>query len=387
MSGRTAVRRPLIAHVVFRFDYGGLENGLVNLINYMPEEPFEHCIIALTEATSFQRRLKKPTVRVYSLGKRAGKDFVAYLRLFRLLRKLRPDILHTRNVGTLDCVPIARLAGVPVCVHGEHGWDVHDPDGTNAKYRRLRKIVYPLLQTVIVVSNDLRRWIVDTIGAQQNKVVHICNGVDTRRFYPGSSAERRADLRERFGVDTVIVGSVLRFVDIKDPMNLVEAFSKAHRLAGQEGIELRLVMIGDGPLRRVAIHALDVAGLRAAAWLPGNRDDVPVLMQNMDLFVLGSRREGISNTLLEAMASGLPLIATDTGGNAELVRPGHNGSLVPPEDVDALAQKIIVYALDSTMRMVQGQNARSDALQRYSIDAMVRAYKDIYANAIAKARD
>jgi sugar transferase (PEP-CTERM/EpsH1 system associated) len=292
--------------------------------------------------------------------------------------------LHTRNIGTLDCVPVARLAGVPVCIHGEHGWDVHDPDGTNPKYRRLRKLIFPLLRHVIAVSMELREWLVRTLGIADSKVSRICNGVDTARFQ--SSARCRTALGDRFSADSVVVGSVLRFMDIKDPMNLVSAFISAHRKARLAGIELCLAMIGDGPLRQASIDALDAAGLGPMAWLPGSRDDVPALMQGFDLFVLGSRREGISNTLLEAMASGLPLIATDTGGNAELVRPGQNGALVEPQDPEALAEEIVRYALDADLRERQGSRARELARQDYSLDAMVSSYQRVYESAIAGAR-
>ena len=97
---------PLIAHVVYRFDYGGLENGIVNLINATQGESFRHCVIAITEATDFRKRLQVPEVAVYEIGKKPGKDFGSYFRLYRLLRRLRPRILHTRNIGTLDCAVV-----------------------------------------------------------------------------------------------------------------------------------------------------------------------------------------------------------------------------------------------------------------------------------------
>ncbi len=129
--------RPLIAHVVFRLDYGGLENGVVNIVNGSADGPFRHAIIALTQATEFKKRLRDG-VPVYAIGKRPGKDPAAYWRLFKLLRELKPTAVHTRNIGTLDCALVAALAGVPVRIHGEHGWDVFDPDGTNRKYRLMR---------------------------------------------------------------------------------------------------------------------------------------------------------------------------------------------------------------------------------------------------------
>ena len=143
--------RPLIAHLVFRFDIGGLENGVVNLVNGLPESEFRHIVIALTKATDFRRRIARADVSVHEIGKRPGKDPGAYLRLYRLLRELQPDIIHTRNLATLECALVASLAGVPIRIHGEHGWDVHDPDGKVWKYKMLRRLINPCIQQFAVV--------------------------------------------------------------------------------------------------------------------------------------------------------------------------------------------------------------------------------------------
>src|SRR5688572_26603196 len=157
MSGGGA--RPLIVHIVFRFDYGGMENGVVNLVNNLPAGEFDHAIVALTEASEFRTRIRRSDVRVFALGKRPGSDLGAYVRLWRLLRKLRPTVVHTRNVGTMDCQVVAWLAGAPVRIHGEHGWDVHDPDGSNPKYLRVRRVLNPLTHGFVAVSRDLERWL------------------------------------------------------------------------------------------------------------------------------------------------------------------------------------------------------------------------------------
>jgi len=375
---------PLIAHVVHRFDYGGLENGIVNLINRMPEDAFRHCVIALTEATDFASRLQKPGVSVHTLNKKPGKDPAAYVRLYRLLRELRPAVLHTRNIGTLDCAPIGRLAGIPVCLHGEHGWDTHDPDGTNPKYRRLRRLLRPFVRRFITVSEELRRWLVDVVGIDASRVVRICNGVDTDRFYPERG--RHHAVAERFDTRTVIVGSVLRFNEIKDPMNLVDAFIAARPRAAARGVDLGLVMVGDGPLRERALARLHQAGQSDSAWLPGSRDDVPAILRSLDIFALGSRREGISNTLLEAMASGLPLVATDTGGNVELIDPERNGVLVPPGESEALARALLELAADRDRRLALAEASRQRAIAEFSLDRMVDEYRGVYEQALTKSR-
>jgi sugar transferase (PEP-CTERM/EpsH1 system associated) len=378
-------QRPLIVHVVFRFDYGGLENGIVNLVNGSAQAGFRHAVVALTDATEFRGRLRND-VPVFSLGKRPGKDFAAYWRLFKLLRLLEPAAVHTRNIGTLDCVVVAFLAGVPIRIHGEHGWDVFDPDGTNRKYRLLRRTLARFVQAFVTVSDDLRRWLIAVVRIPEAKVSQICNGVDTELFRPATPGEPSvlpAEIRD--GGRAIVVGSVTRFSAIKDPLNLVEAFIRARGAAGPGAASLRLVMIGDGELRARALARLEEAGVAAAAWLPGSRDDIPTVMRSLHIFVLSSLREGISNTILEAMASGLPVIASETGGNVELIVPGETGALVPAGDAAALATAIGAYAGDPDLRRRHGNAARARAVEQFSITAMLARYRALYDRILATA--
>jgi sugar transferase (PEP-CTERM/EpsH1 system associated) len=372
--------RPLIVHIVFRFDYGGLENGLVNVITGS-QAAFRHAVIALTEATDFSKRLPQG-VPVFALGKRPGKDPGAYWRLFKLLRVLRPAAVHTRNIGTLDCAFVAFLARVPRRIHGEHGWDIFDPDGTNRRYRLMRRVLSRFVHSFVTVSADLRRWLVEVVGIPAEKVLHIYNGVDTDKFRPLTEPDRGTLPEELLRPDSVVVGSVTRFSTIKDPLNLVEAFIRA-RASAPGADTLRLVMIGDGELRERALARLAQAGASAVSWLPGSRNDVVDLMRSMDVFVLGSLREGISNTVLEAMSSGLPVIASATGGNLELVVPGETGALVPPGDPDLLAAAIGRYVGDGVERRRHGERGRARAVQKFSIAAMLASYVALYQRTLA----
>ncbi len=380
---------PLIVHVVFRLDYGGLENGVVNLVNSLSTESQRHAIVALTEASSFKRRLRDE-VPLFQLGKRPGKDPAAYLRLFRLFRRLRPTVVHTRNIGTMDCALVAFLARVPVRVHGEHGWDVFDPDGESPKYRRIRRLLSPFVSRFVTVSDDLRRWLIAAVGIPAAKVTHVYNGVDTHKYQPEprrrQSARLPAFAAEDFAAeDNVVIGTVTRFSAIKDPMNLVEAFIQVADRTRSGERTVRLAMIGDGELREQAIERLAESGVGDLAWLPGSRDNVPEILNGMDVFVLGSFREGISNTVLEAMATGLPVVATDTGGNRELVVDGATGALVPPADPASLAAAIRRYVEDDGLRESHGRASRDRAVEHFSLDAMVAAYGELYRDETARA--
>jgi sugar transferase (PEP-CTERM/EpsH1 system associated) len=300
------------------------------------------------------------------------------------LRELKPRIVHTRNIGTLDCAPVAWLAGVPVRIHGEHGWDVHDPDGTSRKYAFIRRAFNPFVTRFVTVSQDLQRWLIDRIGIRAGKVVQICNGVDTVKFRPRSEAPAAPLPPERFPPGCVVVGSTLRFQAIKDPLNLVKAFIDLRkRLRGVA--DVRLLMVGDGPLREAALAMLEAAQEQGAAWLPGSSDDVPALLRAMDVYVLGSLREGISNTVLEAMATGVPLVVTATGGNVELVEANVVGQHVPVGDASALADALLPYVTDAKLRHGHGVAARARAEREYSLARMMRDYGELYRALAARA--
>jgi sugar transferase (PEP-CTERM/EpsH1 system associated) len=369
---------PLIAHVVYRLDIGGMENGLVNLINRIPPERYQHCVISLTEITDFSQRIQSKDVTYFSLHKREGKDLGLYFRLWRVLRTLRPDLVHTRNLATVEAVVPAALAGVRYRVHGEHGRDVQDVDGTSRKYQVLRRLVAPLVHKYIPLSRELESYLVDRVGISPLKMRRITNGVDTEMFRPSENGRAFVPADGFAEADSIVVGCVGRMQEVKNPLLLVEAFIRAGELVPSERKRLRLVMIGDGPLRPRIEDALKRGGIDSLAWLPGSRNDVAGLLRRVDVFVLPSRVEGISNTLLEAMASGVPVVATRVGGNSELVENGVTGILVPPGDPESMAGAIVRYVRDPELRESHGRSGRLKAEREFSVDSMVDAYLSVY---------
>jgi len=375
---------PLIAHVIYHLAVGGLENGLVNIINRMPRGDYRHVIICLTDYTEFRNRITTPGVEVYSLHKRPGKDYRIYIDLWKLFRRLKPDIVHTRNLSTLEAQLPSFLAGVPYRIHGEHGRDIHDLDGTSKKYQLLRRLFRLFVHQYVTVSDELLQYLHEYTGVPGTKLNPICNGVDTIRFRPALSPEVGALPDKHIGPDKIIIGTVGRMETVKDQQNLAHAFIHLLKEHPEYRKHLRLAMIGDGALRDPVRSLLDGAGLSEIAWLPGDREDVPELLQSMDIFVLPSLAEGISNTILEAMASGLPVVATDVGGNSELVEPDKTGFLVPRSNPVALAHAIKHYIDDPDLRRLHGERARRRCEDEFSIDTMVLRYQEVY-DALLKA--
>ena len=369
-------RTPLIAHVLYRFDVGGLENGVVNLINRIPESRYRHVIVALSDYTDFRKRLNRD-VPVYALHKREGKDLGLHWRLYRLFRSLKPDIVHTRNLNALEAQLPAWLAGVRGRVHGEHGWDVHDLDGSSRKYRIWRRLFRPFVQRYVPLSQHLAGYLGQEIGVPPDRITCICNGVDTQKFRPEERAQHALPL-EMGGAGQIVIGTVGRMEHVKHQMTLAQAFVSLLRQRPELHQRVRLAMIGDGRLRASVQAYLEEQDVAQLAWLPGQRDDTAELLRALDIFVLPSLAEGISNTILEAMASGRPVIATDVGGNRELVEQDATGFLVAPEDPSAMAAALARYVDDENLRRRHGQNARIRAENRFSLDRMIEQYVQVY---------
>ena len=369
--------RPLIAHVLYSFDVGGLENGVVNLINHMAPERFRHVVVALAQcAPDFCQRVQRADVEFISLHKPPGHGIKLYPRFYRLCRQLRPAIVHTRNLAALEFAVPAALADVPARVHGEHGWDTSDPGGTQRKYQLLRRAYSPFVNRYVALSGQIESYLTERVGIAASRVERICNGVDTLRFRPASA--RQAVAGSPFDdPDAVIVGTVGRLQTVKDQLNLVRAVAIA-RGQGGAGARLRLIIAGDGPQRAEVEAEIAATGIGDITWLAGARSDVPEIMRALDIFALPSQAEGISNTILEAMASGLPVVATDVGGNAELVVEGETGALVPAQDPHAMAQAFLRYTADAALRQSHGAAGRRRVERNFSIDNMVARYTRLY---------
>ena len=358
---------PLIAHVIFRLDIGGLENGLVNLINHIPDDRYRHAILCLKGySENFRSRINKP-VEIHDIGKREGQDIGMHLRLWRIFRKLQPDIVHTRNLATLEAAVPAALAGVRVRIHGEHGFDMGDLDGASRKHQYIRRAYSPFVSHYIALSRHLESYLESKIRIRGERISQIYNGVDAARFHP----EKKHDGK-------IVIGTVGRMQSVKDQITLAKAFVRLLEIAPHLREKVRLLVVGDGPLRQQSIALLEAAGCIDLADLPGARHDVPDMMRKMDLFVLPSLAEGISNTILEAMATGLPVVATNVGGNPELVEEGATGAIVPPSDPESMARSMLTYLAEPDLLAHHGAAARRRIEEKFSMEAMVSAYMKVY---------
>ncbi|HCY63343.1 MAG TPA: TIGR03088 family PEP-CTERM/XrtA system glycosyltransferase [Oxalobacteraceae bacterium] len=375
-------KRPLIVHLVYRLDFGGLETLLVECINRLPAERYRHAVVCLTDYTAFAKKIRDHKVALYSLHKPPGLGLSTHLKLWRLLRRLKPAILHTYNLAAIEYAFTATLAGVPVRIHAEHGRDASDPEGKNPRHNMLRRLLTPFIDRYIPVSADLARWLQAVVGIPEAKVQLIHNGVDTVRFHPGSNRQSATLQTQRlqplpFSDDCFVIGTVGRIQDVKNHAGLVDAFILLQQLV-PDASSLRLAIVGDGPLLPALRQKIADAGLSESVWLPGARSDIADIMRGLDLFVLPSLAEGTPVTVLEAMASGLPVVATQVGGLPEAVEESVSGVLVPPADMPALAAALHAYQADPARARAAGIAGRARIERQYSVQAMLGAYAALY---------
>ncbi len=376
--------RPLICHVVYRFAVGGLENGVVNLINHLPAERWRHAVVSLTDIDpAFAARIHTPGVALQALHKPPGQGFKQWPALARLFRQLQPAIVHTRNLAALEAQLPAWWAGVPGRVHGEHGRDAEDPDGRSRKHQWMRRAYQPFVQHTIALGRELTDYCRLRIGTPRERLHTIYNGVDTARFAPAEGG-RQPIAGSPFNDPSLwLVGTVGRLQTVKAQPSLARAFVQALQQDPSLRLYLRLVLVGDGPLRAECEAVLRDGGVADLAWFAGERSDVPDVMRGLDCFVLPSLAEGISNTILEAMASGLPVIGTAVGATPELIVPASTGLLIEPGRADTLAAALLSLMNNRASARQMGQAGARRANEMFSLSSMVRSYEAVYREAAA----
>ena len=383
MSGPVSNEQaPLVLHVIHHLVVGGMENGLVNLVNHMPATAYRHAIACIEDYSDFRQRITRPDVEVFALHRSRIGVWQLRRELFKLCRRLKPSIVHSRNQSGLDALLPARLARVPHTVHGEHGWDVGDLSGQSNKPALLRRLHTPLVGRYITVSKDIERYLVGRVGIAQQRISQNYNGVDSARFSPISapiSADWHQLLPKGFcHDDAIVIGTIGRLQRVKDQATLLHAFAALGERRPDLKARLRLAIVGDGPLLPDLRQLAETLGIVGETWFPGAVSNVPEVLNFFDIFVLPSLNEGISNTILEAMASGLPVLATAIGGNVELVQDGVCGRLFSPGDIMALCSLIEAYAGSPALRKAHGQAARCHAEQNFSLPVMTLRYMEVY---------
>jgi glycosyltransferase involved in cell wall biosynthesis len=368
----------LIDH--FRF-VGGTENHLVRLVKGLDPERFSALVVGFdVKKFSLIDELEASGVKVAHIpvGRFYNWDAIRKGRILsRLIKENHVDIVQTYHVksdtyGSL----VARWAGVRRIVSSKR-------DRGHSKTRFhfwLNRLVNPLVSGFIVVSDAVKQVIEEKEGVSSGNITTIYNGVDSGKFHPpdrAAYAARRAELGIR--ESDIVLGSVAWFRPEKGHEILFRTIERIHLSIPR----LRFIVVGDGPLKNRYTDFAREKGFLHKMILPGAIEDVRGHLQAMDIACLVSESEGFSNAVLEKMATGLPMIVTDVGGNAEAVINGYNGVVIPPGNVDALAEAIRDLVDHPSKREEMGRRSRQRVEEVFSVRKMVRSHETYYENLMA----
>ena len=356
--------------------YGGAETQVVHLATRLKSRGWEVRVVSLMPPKAYMEELEAAGIPVFSLGIRQKlPDPRPVLRLARLIRDWRPDIVHSHMVHANILARIVRtMVRAPVLVCSAHSIDERGRKGSGRLREFLYRLTDPLCDLTTQVSRaGLERYV--RVGAvPAEKIRFIPNGVDTARFKPDQQTRLR--LRQELGLEEAFVWlAVGRFDVQKDYPNMLRAFAQVV----EKQSETFLLIAGDGPLRPAVEELARDLRLEEHVQFLGIRRDIPELMNAADAYLMSSIWEGMPMVLLEASASELPIVATDVGGNREVVLDGTTGFLVPPNDSEALAQAMLrLMSLSGEERRRMGKLARQHIEAHYSLNRVVDMWEALY---------
>lgn len=308
------------------------------------------------------------------------KDLLALTKMTFFLKHNHYHIVHTHNskAGFLGRLA-AKLAGIPVIVHTVHGFAFHaqEPTWRQILFRTLERLASRWCDKMIFISQPLIDWGLQERVVSENKTVKIYSGIELDRFSPVSE-EVKARIREKWGIgqDDSVIGFVSKLWEGKGHLNLIDAFKQ---IKG-EIKNARLVIVGEGYLYEHLVKRVNRLGLKDSVLFTGFQSDVSKIIATFDVAVLPSHFEGMGRVLLEAMAMEKPVVASRVGGIPDLVQHGINGFLVPPGDVEGLAEALIKTLMDKGLAEKMGKAGRKMITEKFSADHMARSIEKLYCN-------
>jgi sugar transferase (PEP-CTERM/EpsH1 system associated) len=362
-----------ILHLITELNTGGAEKALSRLLTHLNRERFSPTVACLYGGDgTVAQEIRALAIPVVDLGMRGRKWRIdAFWRLYRLLRRKRPVILHTWMFhANIPGRVLGHLAGVPIVIGSERTM------GQESRFRyALNRLTIPLTDQVLCVSQQVADFVVQEVGIPRHKTLVVPNGIDVRNFeHLPAKQQARAMLRLSF--ERMLIGTVARL----DPVKRLDVLLQAM----QSLSDVYAVVVGDGPERAQLEAMSERSGLAGRVHFAGQQDEVRTWLAALDVFVLSSDWEGMPNAVLEAMAAGLPVVATAIGGMPQLVVDGVTGLLVPPRDPDALARAITRLLREPDLRHQMGQAGRERVKKRFTVERMVSKTEALYRELIAE---
>lgn len=359
-----------VMHVLYYLSIGGLEQVVLNLIKKLNRQRYQPYVACLRETGGLKAELEQIGVTVIEFNRGDGLDLKLPFDFARVLRREKIAILHTHDLGPyLYGALAAKLARVPILVHTEHSYLTQ-----NTKILKIAERVLSFGTDLIISDSlDVTRFLVKEQHIHPKKIQTIYNGIDVSLFQTNLNG---SSLKTMLGLppESRIVGTVGRLVPVKDQRTLILAMAPI--VAADENVHL--VLVGDGPLRDELTALARDLGIRSQVHFLGNRRDVHKLLPLFHVFVLPSLSEGLSLSLLEAMACHRPVITTNVGGNLEIIDRPEVGILVRPGDTAALTTEIRQLLYQPEFAEKLGRQARKQVEARFSLEKMAENYEAIY---------
>ncbi|SAI69772.1 glycosyltransferase [Bordetella ansorpii] len=377
----SVIGRPTILHVITGLGQGGAEAVLFRLAVH-PVQPVRHVVVSLTDEGLYGARLRTAGIEVHTLDMPRGRVSLAGLRaLHALMKQVRPRVVQTwmYHADLIGGVA-ARLAGIRAV-----SWGIRNSGAHLERSSRSARLV---LKLCALLSGRVPKAIVCAaqdsaerhreLGYRADRLMVISNGYDLARFTPDAEARERMRALWRVAPDVPLAGCVARWDPLKDHRNLLQAIGHLVREGRDQGLQCVLVGRGMATSNTELAALIDAEGLRGRVLLAGPSDDVPAVMNALDMHVLSSCAEGFPNVVAEAMACGTPCVVTDVGDAAYIL--GDTGPVAPPEQPAALADAIgaVLAQLATRGRDAVGQAGRQRVLEKFDLQRMVDAYVEVW---------
>jgi glycosyltransferase involved in cell wall biosynthesis len=377
----------VIFHLIDSFGIGGLENGIVNIINGLNKKKYYHVVCSMTNSNESIFKISTTNFSWIGLNKHKA-DRMMFIKIFRELKRVKPDIVHIRNKGSLiDGFIACKMTGVQNTIYSFHGRNYSEI--FNRKKTLKHKIEAKILQkfnVIATLNSFMKEELIEEYDLPSD-IVLLPNGVDLLKFKPPSFKEKHTNTRARdlnetdeptsgHKNKTILIGGVGRLDRIKNYEIIIEAC----KLLDSEFSNWNFLLAGDGESKKNIQDLISKSkeDLANKIHLIGNKNKICAFFKTIDIFIQPSFYEGFSNTILEAMAMKVPVIASNIGGNATMIRNGFNGLLFDPLDEKELMQCIKKYIQDKPFANKMAENAHKTIKNQYAMDHMVSRYDQLY---------
>ncbi len=369
-------RKIKIMQITHDLNYGGLQKLVVDISKNLDKSRYQVSVCVLREGGPLEEELLKEDIKIIKLPPaNNGIDYLSFWKLFKIFREERPNIIHTHNTQPFVEGGIAAiLAKTPVHVHTDHGRQFPD----KRRYMFAEWVFSHFANQMVAVSENLKKDISKYESISPDKIKVILNGIDGNKYKNKIDKNKK---RQELNIDNrynPILGFVGRLSSEKGLTYLIKAMKNLVK----EFPNILLLIVGDGGLLEELTQEAKALGLENNIRFLGPRPDINEILGILDVFVLPSLREGLPLVLLEAAAASLPIIATEVGGNKQVVTDGINGFIVKPGDVISLYNAIKQLIIDEGMRKEFGCKSFDLFINNFTIDKMIKEYETIYQDCL-----